>query len=88
MRRPVPPQARAKAAKSIGCSSQPYSGCPRNTICSHLIMPSVLFLITTIFTGSWYLTQVASSAISIEKPPSPTKPTQVRPGCAICAAMV
>src|SRR5207237_41041 len=37
--KPVPPQARAKRAKSIGWRSQPYSGLPRKTICSHLIMP-------------------------------------------------
>ena len=77
---PVAPQARAKAAKSIGCSSQPYSGLPRKTICSHLIMPSVLFLITTTLMGSSYLTAVASSAMSIEKAPSPTKATHWRPG--------
>ena len=53
--KPVPPQARANAAKSIGCSSQPYSGLPRNTICSHLIMPSELFLTTTTLIGSLYL---------------------------------
>src|SRR6476469_1865906 len=44
--KPEPPQARAKVAKSIGCNSQPYSGLPRKTICSHFIWPRVLFLIT------------------------------------------
>ena len=78
--KPAAPHARAKAAKSIGCSSQPYSGLPRKTICSHLICPSVLFLTTTTLTGSWYFTQVANSAISIEKPPSPTNATHCRSG--------
>src|SRR5882672_5258593 len=50
--RPVAPHASATIAKSIGCRSQPYSGLPRKTICSHLIWPSVLFLMTTTFTGS------------------------------------
>ena len=77
---PCPPQARANAAKSIGCSSQPYSGLPRNTICSHLIWPSVLFLTMKTLTGSRYFTHVANSAISIEKPPSPTKATVWRFG--------
>ena len=77
---PWPPHARAKSGWSIGCSSQPYSGLPRKTICSHLICPSVLFLTTTTLTGSWYFTQVANSAISIEKPPSPTNGTTCRSG--------
>ena len=34
----------------------PYSGLPRNIICSHLICPSVLFLTTTTLIGSLYLT--------------------------------
>src|SRR5258705_6983264 len=44
---PLPPQASAKRAKSIGCRSQPYSGLPRKTICSHFIWPSVPFFTTT-----------------------------------------
>src|SRR6185312_11667814 len=48
------PKPRAMAAKSIGCRSQTYSGLPRKTICSHLIWPSELFLITTILTSSLY----------------------------------
>src|SRR5438876_1179304 len=71
--KPLAPNARASAAKSIGCSSQANSGLPRKTICSHLICPSELFFTTTILSGSLYFTQVASSAINIEKPPSPTK---------------
>src|SRR5207249_3686670 len=74
-------------AKSIGCRSHPYSGLPRNTICSHLIIPSELFLITTTLTGSLYFTQVANSAMSIENPPSPTNATHCRSGYATCAAM-
>ena len=42
--KPVAPHARANAAKSIGCRSHPYSGLPRNTICSHLIMPERVVL--------------------------------------------
>src|SRR5215831_12762269 len=41
---PMSPQAFAKATKSMGCSSQPNSGLPRNTICSHLIMPQSVIL--------------------------------------------
>ena len=41
----------------------------------------------TTLIGSWYFTQLANSAISIEKPPSPTKATTWRSGYAICAAM-
>ena len=77
---PVAPQARATIAKSIGCKSQTYSGLPRKTICSHLIWPKVLFLMTTILIGSLYLTAVASSPISIVNPPSPTKATTWRSG--------
>ena len=55
MRSPTPPQARANAAKSIGWRSQPYSGLPRNTICSHLICPSVSFLTTTTLIGELVL---------------------------------
>src|SRR5215471_5335288 len=85
--KPAPPQARANCAKSIGCRSHTYSGLPRNTICSHLIWPSVLFLTITTFTGSPYFTHVRNSPISIVKPPSPTKATTCRPGYAICAAI-
>ena len=84
----VAPQARATPAKSIGCSSQTYSGLPRNTICSHLIWPSVLFLITITLMGSRYFTAVANSPISIDMPPSPINATHCRAGCAICAAIV
>ena len=49
--KPTPPQAWAKAAKSMGCRSTPYSGLPRKTICSHLICPSVLFLMITTLIG-------------------------------------
>src|SRR5947199_9429902 len=80
MVKPLPPHACANIAKSIGCRSHPYSGLPRNTICSHLIMPSALFLMTITFTGSLYLTHVANSAISIEKPPSPTNAPPCRTG--------
>jgi hypothetical protein len=52
-----------------------------------LIIPRVLFLRMTILTGRRYFTAVASSAISIEKPPSPTKATTWRSGYATCAAM-
>ena len=38
-------------------SSQPYSGLPRNTICSHLIWPSALFLMTMILTLRLYFLQ-------------------------------
>ena len=48
---PVPPQACAMPAKSIGCKSTPYSGFPRNTICSHLICPSVPFFTMTTLMG-------------------------------------
>src|SRR5262245_9789808 len=64
---PVAPHDRASIAKSIGCSSQPYSGLPRKTICSHLIWPRLSFLTTTTLTGSAYFTHVAISAISIGK---------------------
>ena len=56
-------------AKSIGCKSTPYSGFPRNTICSHLIWPSVLFFYDDDFDGKLILHCGAKSAISIEKPP-------------------
>src|SRR5215207_6468064 len=85
--KPVAPHARANAAKPIGCSSHPYSGFPRNTICSHLIIPSELFLTMTTLIGSLYLTQFANSAINIEKPPSPTNATTWRSGYATCAAI-
>ena len=78
--KPAAPQARATAAKSIGCRSTPNSGLPSNTICSHLICPSALFLMTITFTGRLYFTSVASSPISIVKPPSPTRQTTCRPG--------
>src|SRR5262247_287580 len=71
----------------MGCKSHPYSGLPRNTICSHLICPSELFLMTKTFTGSLYFTHVANSAINMEKPPSPTNATDCRSGYAICAAI-
>ena len=72
---------RATAAKSIGCSSQPYSGLPRNTICSHLIWPSVLFLMTTIFTSSLYFARRSRARPSAcVSPPSPTKATTCRSG--------
>ena len=58
---PMPPQASANLTKSIGWSSTPYSGLPRKTICSHLIWPSMLFLMTTTLIGSSYLTAVANS---------------------------
>ena len=78
--KPFPPHARANGAKSIGCRSQANSGLPRNTICSHLIWPSVLFLMMTILIGRPYFTAVANSPISIVNPPSPTKPMQGRSG--------
>ena len=58
MRKPRAPHASANLTKSIGCSSTPYSGLPRKTICSHLIWPSVLFLMMTTLTGSLYFTPV------------------------------
>src|SRR6266550_3668680 len=61
--------------KWIGSSDTPYSGLPRNTICSHLIIPSVLFLMMTTLIGSRYFTAVANSPMSIVKPPSPTNAT-------------
>src|SRR5256714_5026556 len=70
---PKPPQASAYFAKLGLCSSQPYSGLPRKTICSHLIWPSVLFLMITTTIGKLYLTAVRNSPINIVKPPSPTK---------------
>src|SRR5438874_335975 len=78
--KPRPPHASAYFAKFISCSSQPYSGLPKNTICSHLICPSVLFLMMTTLIGSLYLTAVTNSAMSMEKPPSPTKAMQGRSG--------
>src|SRR5262249_61506501 len=74
-RTPPPPQASACLTKSIGCRSTANSGLPRKTICSHLICPSVLFLMITTLIGRLYFTAVTKSAISIEKPPSPTKAT-------------
>ena len=58
-------------AKSIGCRSIPNSGLASSTICSHLICPSSLFLMTITLTGSLYFTSVAISPISMVKPPSP-----------------
>ena len=58
----------------------PYSGLPRKTICSHLIWPSVLFLMMTTLIGSLCLTAVTNSPISIVNPPSPTKATTWRSG--------
>ena len=87
MVKPVAPHARAKAANSMGWRSTPNSGLPRNTICSHLIIPRVLFLMMTILMGRRYFTAVGSSAISIEKPPSPTNATTWRSGRATGAAM-
>ena len=43
-------------------------GLPSSTICSHLICPSALFLMTITFTGSLYFTSVAISPISMVKP--------------------
>ena len=77
---PIAPHASAKRTKSIGSSDTPYSGLPRNTICSHLIIPSTLFLMITTLIGSRYFTAVANSPISIVKPPSPTNATDWRPG--------
>src|SRR5438105_15299518 len=48
---PRPPHASAYFAKLGLCNSQPYSGLPRKTICSHLIWPSVLFLMITTTIG-------------------------------------
>ena len=53
--KPPAPQASAYFAKSIGCRSTPNSGLPSKTICSHLIWPSVLFLMTITLTGSLVL---------------------------------
>src|SRR5438132_7343377 len=61
------PQARATAAKSMGCSSTPNSGLPSMTICSHLICPRALFLMMITLTGSWYFTRVAISPIIMVK---------------------
>jgi len=60
IRTPRPPHASANFTKSMGVISTPYSGLPRKTICSHLIIPSTLFLSTTTLTGSRYRTQVAN----------------------------
>src|SRR5437763_10420652 len=62
------------------CISQPHSGLPGKTICSHLIWPSELFLTMTTTIGSRYLQAVANSPISIVKPPSPTKAIDWRSG--------
>src|SRR6185312_8362937 len=77
---PAAPQLMATPAKSMGWSSTPNSGFPSNTICSHLIWPSALFLITITFTFRWYFTRVASSPISMVTPPSPTIQTTCRFG--------
>jgi len=52
-------------AKSIGSSSTPNSGLPSRIICSHLIWPSTLFLMTITHTCSLYFTRVAISPISM-----------------------
>ena len=41
-------------AKSIGVNSTPYSGLPRKPICSHLIIPSVLFFRIMTLIGRLY----------------------------------
>src|SRR6478672_9957326 len=84
---PLPPQSSAKLAKSIGENSTPNSGFPRNPICSHLIIPKVLFLITITLIGRLYCTAVANSPISMVRPPSPTNATDCLSGKAICAAI-
>jgi hypothetical protein len=56
-------------AKSIGCKLHSNSGLPSITICSHLIIPKTLLLKMMTFTGSLYFTAVASSPISMVKPP-------------------
>src|SRR5258707_7541352 len=85
---PVPPHARANAAKSIGVTSQTFSGFPRNTICSYLIWPSELLFTTTILIGNLYLTAGENYAISIANPPSPTNPMHSRSRYATWAAIV
>src|SRR4051794_25883856 len=57
MVKPAAPQVLANPAKSMGCSSTPNCGLPSCTICSHLISPRTLFLITTTLTGSLLLHQ-------------------------------
>ena len=49
--KPRPPIASAALAKSIGWSSQPNCGLPRNSICSQAIWFSMLFLMTRTFSG-------------------------------------
>src|SRR6058998_2614909 len=84
---PLPPQASANFTQSIGENSTPNSGFPRNAICSHLIMPNVLFLITITLMGRLYCTAVANSPINIVNPASPTNATDCLSGNAICAAI-
>src|SRR5919205_2082101 len=84
---PLPPQASANFTQSIGENSTPNPGFPRKAICSHLIIPRVLFLITITLIGSLYCTAVANSPISIVKPPSPTNAIDCLSGKAICAAI-
>src|SRR5215813_6279496 len=76
--KPVPPQAWANNAKLMGCKSHPYSGLPRNTICSHLICPSELFLMTKTFTGSLYFTHVANSSITDKRKGLPVRICDLR----------
>jgi len=84
--KPKPPAASANVAKSNDGRSHPYSGLPRKSICSHLICPSVPFLITTTVTGSLSLTAVRNSPMSMVNPPSPTNAIDWRSGCATFAA--
>src|SRR5581483_4065116 len=79
------PKPSAIFTKSTGAKSTPYSGLPMNTICSHLIRPSVLFFSTISFTGSWCWTSVARSPSIIVSEPSPVNATTWRLGNAICA---
>src|SRR5438067_13326883 len=82
---PLPPQASANFTQSIGENSTANSGFPRNAICSHLIIPNVLFLITITLIGRLYCTAVANSPINIVNPASPTKTTDCLSGNEICA---
>ena len=57
---PLAPQARANAAKSIGCNSQPYSGLPGRPLLPFDLRKE-LFLMTTTLIGNPYFTAVTNS---------------------------
>ena len=76
-------QRRSPARRSrsrSAASSQTYSGLPRKTICSHLIWPSALFLMTMIFTSRLYLTQRRDLAHQHGEPAVADEATTCRSG--------